>query len=267
MSAFSLSADLDVANRLADAARAAILPYFRAELGLENKLGEAGFDPVTLADRASESAMRAHLAAERPDDGILGEEFPPVESRNGRLWTLDPIDGTRGFIAGLPTWTVLIALTEDGAPLLGMIDQPYIGERFTGSPGGALHSRSGLPDRTLAVSRVARLEDAILASTDPYLFEGAEAVAFSRLRAATRLTRFGHDAYAYACLASGQVDLVVESGLQPFDVRALIPVVTAAGGVLTDWRGGPAGEGGQVIAAATPSLHAQALEFLASAAL
>ncbi|MEE2566498.1 inositol monophosphatase family protein [Hyphobacterium marinum] len=266
MPAFSLSDDLEFAGRLADAARAAILPYFRAEAGLENKLGETGFDPVTLADRASEAAMRSLISAERPDDGILGEEFPPVDSRNGRLWTLDPIDGTRGFIAGFPTWTVLIALDDGPDSILGMIDQPYIGERFTGSVSGAVHSRSGLPDRIPAVSGVTRLDGAILASTDPYLFEGAEAEAFARLRAAARLTRFGHDAYAYACLASGQIDLVVESGLQPFDVRALIPVVTAAGGVLTNWRGGPAGDGGQVVAAATPELHATALDMLASAA-
>lgn len=267
MSAFSLSDDLALAGRLADAAGAAILPYFRAGNGLENKADGSGFDPVTLADRASEAAMRALLARERPDDGVLGEEFPAVTGRNGRLWTLDPIDGTRGFIAGLPTWTVLIALTENGQPGLGLIDQPFIGERFSGSSGGGVWTGRGQEARPLKASGVAQLGDAILASTDPHLFAGREAEVFAALRAQVRLTRYGHDAYAYACLASGQIDLVVESGLQPFDVRALIPVVEAAGGLLTNWRGGPAGDGGQVVAAATPALLAEALDCLGPAAL
>ena len=233
--------DLEIAGRMADAARAAIAPYFRQAIQVENKLA-GGFDPVTAADRASETAMRAVLAELAPEDGILGEEFPDQPSLNGRKWVLDPIDGTRAFIAGLPTWTVLIALSQNGVPRIGMIDQPHIGERFTGWP------------------------DAILATTDPFLFQGAEWQAFDGLRQAVRLCRYGYDAYAYAMLALGGVDLVVESALQPYDVQALIPVVQGAGGVITNWRGGDCSGGGQVLAAAHPALHAEALSWLRPAA-
>ena len=233
--------DLEIAGRMADAARAAIAPYFRQAIQVENKLA-GGFDPVTAADRASETAMRAVLAELAPEDGILGEEFPDQPSLNGRKWVLDPIDGTRAFIAGLPTWTVLIALSQNGVPRIGMIDQPHIGERFTGWPG------------------------AILATTDPFLFQGAEWQAFDGLRQAVRLCRYGYDAYAYAMLALGGVDLVVESALQPYDVQALIPVVQGAGGVITNWRGGDCSGGGQVLAAAHPALHAEALSWLRPAA-
>jgi histidinol phosphatase-like enzyme (inositol monophosphatase family) len=256
--------DLEFAERLAEAARAAIAPYFRAGAAIDNKL-EAGFDPVTEADRASEMAMRALIEAERPEDGILGEEFGVRDSRNGRTWVLDPIDGTRAFIAGLPTWTVLIALNENGTPRLGVIDQPHVGERFIGAPEGGLYRRGG-ETRPLRSRSGATLETAILATTDPYLFEDeGEAAAFDAVRGASRLSRFGYDAYAYAMIAMGGVDLVMESGLQPYDVQALIPVVEAAGGVFTDWEGRPAPQGGRVLAAANPDLHAEALALIRSA--
>tara|TARA_R110002073_G_scaffold126703_18_gene271732 strand:- start:4975 stop:5778 length:804 start_codon:yes stop_codon:yes gene_type:complete len=267
MSAFSLSDDLQFAGRLADVARSAILPFFRAATGVENKLGDGHFDPVTQADRASEAAMRALIQAERPGDGILGEEFPALASTNTRGWTLDPIDGTRGFICGMPTWTVLIAHTLNGCPRLGVIDQPFTGERFQGDGQAAWLDREGHNRQNLSVSRKTQLGEAILASTDPYLFSGTESVAFGSLRKAALLTRFGSDAYAYACLALGQIDLVVESGLQPFDVQALIPIVEGAGGIITNWRGDPAHLGGQVVAAASAELHARALEILGPAAL
>lgn len=256
--------DLAFAERLADAARAAIAPFFRAGAAIDNKL-EAGFDPVTEADRASERAMRALIEAEHPEDGILGEEFGVRESRNGRVWVLDPIDGTRAFISGLPSWTVLIALNENGTPRLGVIDQPHVGERFIGAPGGALYRRGG-ETRALRSRSGVRLDSAILATTDPYLFEDKnEAAAFAALRGRARLTRFGFDAYAYAMIAMGGIDLVMESGLQPYDVQALIPVVEAAGGVFTDWEGGPAARGGRVLAAADPALHAEALAVIQAA--
>ena len=238
MSEFDPRADLLIAHRMADAA---IAPYFRQSVDVENKLA-GGFDPVTIADRASETAMRAVLDELAPDDGILGEEFPDRISKNGRQWVLDPIDGTRAFIAGLPTWTVLIALSRDGRPSLGMIDQPQ-------------------------TRKTATLADAILASTDAFLFRDAEWAAFDALRQAVRLCRYGYDAYAYAMLAMGGIDLVVESGLQPYDVQALIPVVQGAGGVITNWQGGDCSGGGQVIAAAHPALHAEALAWLKQAAV
>lgn len=264
MPAFSLSDDLDFAFRLADAAGEAILPHFRNGCAVENKEASA-FDPVTAADRAAEAAMRSLIAEHRPGDGVLGEEFPPVESANGRGWTLDPIDGTRGFIIGSPTWAVLIAHTRGGIPEAGVIDQPHTGERFSGDRKTARLTHRG-ETRALKASGRTALGDALLATTDGGLFSGDEADAFSDLRSRVRLTRYGMDAYAYALLACGGVDLVVESGLKPFDVQALIPVVEGAGGLLTDWRGNPAHGGGQVVAAATAELHAAALDILRSAA-
>lgn len=266
MPAFSLSEDLDFAFRLADAARAAILPHFRQSRAVDNKLSDGEFDPVTMADRASERAMRDIIMAERPGDGVLGEEFPVTPSQNGRSWTLDPIDGTRGFISGLPTWAVLIAMTENSIPVLGVIDQPYTDERYFGDGQTSELVHAGNSPFSLQTSTIDDLSDATLATTDPYLFHGKEAAVFDQIRKSVRLTRFGCDAYAYACLAHGQVDLVVESGLQPFDVQALIPVVEGAGGVISNWRGGSAKDGGQVVAAATPALHKTTLDFLADAA-
>lgn len=265
MSEFDPRADLVIAHRMADAARAAIAPYFRQSVDVENKLA-GGFDPVTIADRASETAMRAVLDELAPDDGILGEEFPDRISKNGRQWVLDPIDGTRAFIAGLPTWTVLIALSRDGRPSLGMIDQPHIGERFVGWADEANYQRGAL-NQALQTRKTATLADAILASTDAFLFRDAEWTAFDALRQGVRLCRYGYDAYAYAMLAMGGIDLVVESGLQPYDVQALIPVVQGAGGVMTNWQGGDCSGGGQVIAAAHPALHAEALAWLKQAAV
>ena len=265
MTRFDLSDDLKLAHALADAARAAIRPYFRAEPDIVNKL-ETGFDPVTAADKASEQAMRQLLAEHRPEDGILGEEFGEDTGRSGRRWVLDPIDGTRAFISGLPSWTVLIALEMDGRPGLGLIDQPHIQERFVGHASGTeLHGPDGV--RRLSVRPGVTLDTAILSSTDPYLFEGAEARAFAAVRERVRLCRFGFDAYAYAMLATGGVDLVIESGLQIYDVQALIPVVEGAGGVVTNWSGGDASQGGQVVAAANRDLLDAALTHLAAAAV
>lgn len=253
--------DMQVANRLADAARGVILPYFRSRgLGAENKLAE-GFDPVTVADRAAEEAMRAVLAELRPEDGILGEEFPPVETQSGRTWVLDPIDGTRGFISGTPTWGVLIALAEDAGPVLGVIDQPYVGERFCG--GAEIAELSGPHgQQELACRDTKNLSDAVLFSTFPEIGTAAEREAFLRVEQQVKLTRYGMDCYAYALVAAGQADLVIEAGLNAYDIQAPIAVIEAAGGVVTDWQGGPVHQGGRALAAATPELHAAALEKL-----
>lgn len=249
------------AHAVADAARPAVLAHFRsAGLTADNK-DAAGFDPVTVADRASETAMRAVLAQRRPDDAILGEEEAATPGTTGLTWILDPIDGTRGFLSGTPTWGVLIALAESQGPILGIIDQPYIGERFWG--GGGKAWVQGPMGRSALRTRPARpLSQAILLSTFPEIGTPAEAAAFRRVSAQTRLTRYGMDCYGYALLAAGQVDLVIEAGLQAYDVAAPIAVIEAAGGIVTDWQGGPAHQGGQVLAAANRTVHAEALALL-----
>lgn len=253
--------DTDVAHRMADAARQAILPHFRAAgLQSDNKLDQ-GFDPVTVADRAAEEAMRAVLRDLRPEDSILGEEFGAVEGRSGRTWVLDPIDGTRGFISGTPTWGVLIALGDQNGPFLGVVDQPYIGERFIGSPDGA--SVTGpMGHHLLKVRQTTDLSEATLFTTFPEVGTAAEAAAFHRVADRVRLTRYGMDCYAYALLAAGQCDLVIEAGLNAYDIQAPIALIQAAGGIVTNWQGGTAHHGGQVIAAATAELHAAALELI-----
>jgi len=238
------------AETLADAARAAILPYFRADHNVNHK-GGARFDPVTDADEAAERAMRDLIARRFPDHGVLGEEFGETESRSGYQWILDPIDGTRAFIAGLPTWGVLIGLYYQGAPLLGVMDQPYLDERYRGFVTADARDASVTArgvTRPLKTRACASLGDAILSTTDPYLFHGAEADAFARVRAGAKLTRYGYDCYAYAMVASGFIDCVIESGLKPFDIAALIPIITAAGGGVCAWDGGDASAGGRVLA-------------------
>ncbi len=253
--------DLDVARKAADAAGAAILPYFRQRgLGAENKLA-TGFDPVTVADREAEQAIRAVLAELRPEDGILGEEFAPVEGTSGRTWVLDPIDGTRGFISGTPTWGVLIALSEADGPILGVIDQPYTGERFVGSADVAQMSGPH-GDAVLATRQTMALSEAILFTTFPEVGTADERAGFERVAREVKLTRYGMDCYAYALLAAGHVDLVIEAGLNAYDIQAPIAVIEAAGGIVTNWQGAPVHEGGQVLAAANADLHAEALRLL-----
>jgi len=252
---------IETAHALADAARAAILPHFRAPgLDADNK-DAAAFDPVTIADRNAEAAMRAVLAQRRPDDAIIGEEYGPKAGTSGLTWVLDPVDGTRGFLSGTPTWGVLIAVGDDSGPILGVIDQPYIGERFVGGFGLA-HVDGPLGHSTLK-SRPARpLDQAILFTTFPEVGTDAEGAAFKSLSAQAKLTRYGMDCYAYALIAAGQIDLVVEAGLHIYDVQAPIAVIEAAGGIVTDWQGGPAHQGGRVLAAANAEIHAAALAIL-----
>lgn len=253
-----------VANLMADAARDVILPHFRAnDLGADNKL-ENGFDPVTVADRAAETAMRDILQQERPDDAILGEEFGAKSGNSGLTWVLDPIDGTRGFISGTPTWGVLIAVSDQSGPFYGIVDQPYIGERFEGAPDGA--QLVGPRGKSCLNTRGPRdLSEAVVFTTFPEVGSKAEGQAFANVASQALLTRYGMDCYAYALLAAGQIDLVIEAGLAPYDIQAPIAVVQAAGGVVTDWMGGPAHQGGRALAAANSEIHAQALSNLQSA--
>ncbi len=249
-----------VAEELAECARVETLRHFRSStLMTESKSAE--FDPVTVADRGAETAMRAALARLRPEDGILGEEHGHNAGSSGLTWVLDPIDGTRGFISGTPTWGVLVALSDEDGPILGLIDQPYIGERFMGGCGRA--SMTGpLGVRDLKVRGTTELSQATLFTTFPEVGTVDEGAAFRRVAERVKLTRYGCDCYAYALLAAGQIDLVIEAGLQAYDIQAPIAVIEAAGGIVTDWSGGTAHEGGRVLAAATPELHEAALVLL-----
>lgn len=250
------------ALKLADAAAQVTMPHFRSGLSIDHKDGIHAFDPVTAADRNAETAMRDLIAAHFPGHGIYGEEHGHQEGVSDLTWVLDPIDGTRSFISGVPLWGTLIGLNDGTKPIIGVMDQPYIGERFIGRPGSAeLLTRHG--NRPLHTSACTKLKDALLGNTDPAMFRApAEREAFNSLRSSVRLTRYSGDSYHYCLVAAGTIDLVVESSLQPYDIQALMPIIREAGGVVSDWAGGDPQWGGHVIAAATPELHAAALEIL-----
>ncbi len=252
-----------LANDLADAAAEQTLALFRTDLATINKNTDGSFDPVTQADKRAEEVMRDLIQKVRPLDGILGEEFPSVESRSGLTWVLDPIDGTRAFISGLPVWGTLIALNDGKNLIFGMVDQPYIGERFVGFDGKAQLIRAGAT-RDLSVRACGGLGDAILFSTFPEIGTEAEASAFRKVSNACRLTRYGTDCYAYALLALGQIDLVIEAGLNAYDIQGPQGVIEAAGGIVTNWEGGPALHGGRILAAGDPVCHKAALDLLNS---
>lgn len=237
---------LAFADTLADAARGAILPYFRASHNVNHKGGDR-FDPVTDADEAAERAMRALIEREFPDHSVLGEEYGGTLASEGYQWILDPIDGTRAFIAGLPTWGVLIGLYHEGRPLIGLMDQPYLEERYRGWMDGANCTARG-QTHALKTRACASLNDAIISTTSPDLFEGEEALAFARVRDQAKLVRYGFDCYAYCMMAAGHIDAVMESGLKVFDIAALIPILTGAGGGVCAWDGGDASAGGRVLA-------------------
>ncbi len=252
---------LAFADTLADAARGAILPYFRAAHSITNKDKAGRFDPVTDADQAAERAMLALIERENPTHGVLGEEYGERESTSGYQWVLDPIDGTRAFISGLPTWGVLIGLYYEGRPLIGIMDQPYIEERYRGWMDGANVTARGRT-RALKTRPCASLSEATLSTTDPYLFRGAEADVFERVRSQAKLTRYGCDCYAYAMIGAGHIDVVIESNLKPFDIAALIPIITGGGGGVCAWDGGDASQGGRVLAFGDVRVRDETLKLL-----
>ena len=250
-------------HEFADLAGRAILPYFRRRLNVDNKLGQAGFDPVTAADRAAERAMRQAIAEAFPDHGIVGEEYPERRGAGRYTWVLDPIDGTRAFITGNPLWGTLIGLLEDGQPILGFMDQPYTRERFWGNGGRASFRNATGGVKRLKTRACAGLSEASLGTTHPDLFASrVDAAAFARLTKKVQLTRYGGDCYGYCLVAAGHVDLVVEAGLKPHDIAALIPIIEGAGGRATTWEGGPAMGGGRIIAAGDARVHAEAMAVL-----
>ena len=249
------------AAALAEAAREATLLHFRrADLTADTKESDR-FDPVTVADRLSEERMRAILTERRPQDAILGEEFGPKPGTSGLTWVLDPIDGTRGYLSGTPTWGVLISVRDAAGPIYGLIDQPYIRERFEGGLGRAqVSGPSGVA--ALKTRGPRPLSQAIVFSTFPEVGTPDEGAAFRRVAGRAKLVRYGTDCYGYALVAAGMIDLVIEAGLQAYDVQAPIAVIEAAGGIMTDWEGRPCAEGGRVIAAANAAIHAEALALL-----
>lgn len=253
------------AHRLADAAGEVIRPYFRKRIEIADKGASKGtvFDPVTEADRRAEEAIRALIEQERPEDGVLGEEFGERPGSSGLRWVLDPVDGTRAFINGRHEWGSLIALERDGRPLLGIVDQPVLGERFIGVNGRANVFVRGI-EAPLHVRNCAAIGDAILCATHPYAyFEADERAAFRRVSGAVKMSRFGGDCYIFGLMALGFADLIVESHLHRWDVAALIPLIEGAGGIITNWQGGDCSDGGQLVAAGDSGVHAQALKLLA----
>jgi myo-inositol-1(or 4)-monophosphatase len=262
--ALPVSAELVAfANRLADASGEAIRPWFRVQLDVTDKgTGRAGFDPVTEADREAEAALRRLIKSTYPKHGILGEEYGREPGEDPLTWVLDPIDGTRAFICGMPQWGTLIALNDGMRPILGVLDQPISHERWVGHAGGA-ELVTGTRRSKIKTRACADLASAVLTTTHPTgYFTPAEQDAFQRLAGTAKMTRFGGDCYAYGLLAMGFIDLVVEASLKPWDVQALIPIIEGAGGLFTSWTGGDAQDGGRVIAAGDARVHARALAIL-----
>ena len=248
---------LAFANQLADLAAAAIRPHFRQPIAVDSKADQS---PVTVADREAEQAMRRRIEAAFPAHGIIGEEFGRVREDAEYVWVLDPIDGTKSFISGVPLFGTLIALLRRGEPLLGIIDQPIARERWVGATGQA----TTLNNARVQTRACAALGGATLFSATQDMFQGFEIDAFARLKSQVRLVRWSADCYAYALLATGFVDLVVEASMKPYDYAALIPVVQGAGGVISDWQGRPLTleSDGRVLAAGDPALHGEALRSL-----
>jgi histidinol phosphatase-like enzyme (inositol monophosphatase family) len=257
----SSAALADFFESLAQASGAAILPFFRIGVDADNKAEAGGFDPVTEGDKAGERAIRERIAAAFPGHAIRGEEYGLANAGAEYEWIIDPIDGTRGFICGLPTWGTLVGLMRGGAAVYGMMNQPHVGERFTGD-GRTAMLHGALGGRRLRARRGRRLGEALLSTTSPAIIAGADGEAYRRLEQRCRLARYGADCYAYAMVAAGQIDLVAETGLQAYDIMPLIPIIEGAGGVVTTWDGAPAHGGGRILAAGSPELHREALAAL-----
>jgi myo-inositol-1(or 4)-monophosphatase len=248
-------------DELASVSGETIRPFFRSALSVENKSRSGGFDPVTAADRAAEAAMRTLIKRTFPEHGVIGEELEPERADAEYVWVLDPIDGTKSFICGMPVWGTLIALTRNGEPIYGMMHQPFTREHFSGDGSGARY-RGPAGERALRVRDCAALNEAVLLTTSPLLMNDADRRSFGRVEQAVRLSRYGGDCYAYCVLAAGHVDLIIETELKPYDVLALIPIIEGAGGIMTTWDNGRPHDGGRIIAAGDRRVHAQAMALL-----
>ncbi len=247
-------------DRLAAASAETILPFFRTAMTIENK-ASGGFDPVTAADRAAENAMRTLIRRSFPDHGIIGEEFGAERADAEYVWVLDPIDGTKSFMTGMPVWGTLIALTRFGEPVFGVMNQPFSRERFSGDGEGSRYT-GPTGNRALTTRACGTLSDAVVFTTSPLLMTADERIAFARVEAAAKLSRYGGDCYAYCMLAAGHIDLVIETGLKPYDILPLIPIIMGAGGIVTTWDNGSAAAGGRIIAAGDKRMHTAAMEIL-----
>lgn len=249
-------------HRLADAADAVTLPLFRTRIDVASKkAGHSEFDPVTEADKGAELAMRTLIEATFPDHGIAGEEFPDIRPEAEHVWHLDPIDGTRQYIAGMPLWGTMIGLAVHGSPTLGLVSQPFTRERFTGGAGEALY-RGPSGERSMRARACPVLGDAILFTTSPHIYKGAKAEAFGSLEGRVRLARYGIDCYAFALLALGHIDIAIETGLDDHDIVPLVPIIEAAGGAVVDWQGNRAVRGGDALAVGDRRLIDQILPLL-----
>jgi inositol-phosphate phosphatase / L-galactose 1-phosphate phosphatase / histidinol-phosphatase len=246
-----------LAGRLADAAREEIRPRFQQKIATEKK---ADISPVTEADRAAETAIRALLAAERPDDAVIGEEYGQKAGTSGLTWVIDPIDGTKAFMTGRATFVTLIALLDGDRPVLGVIDQAITGDRWVGVAGRDT-THNGSPVRS---RHVPELGDATFSTTDPNLFPGTDAEVYRRVSASAGMRTYGGDGLAYGLLSSGWVDIVLESGLKLHDFAALVPVVEGAGGIISDWAGKPvnAASDGRILVTGSAALHAKLLALM-----
>jgi histidinol phosphatase-like enzyme (inositol monophosphatase family) len=252
-----------VGHELADLSGPVILKYFRKPMPVENKAVGGAFDPVTKADRGAEKAIAQALATRFPDHGVVGEEFGTKVGSSAFQWVIDPIDGTRSFIIGSPLWGTLIGVLRDGVPYFGLMDQPFTGERFWSGDRASYYSVGGGRPTRLKTRTCTRIEDAVLTSTHPDLFVGAEQNAvLDKLKGAARLTRYGGDCYGYCLLAGGHVDIIVETGLKPYDIVALVPIIERAGGRVTTWEGTDASGGGDIIATGDARLHDAALKLI-----
>ena len=253
---------LEFAVQITEAAAPIALRYFRAPLEVQNKRSGNGFDPVTQADREVETFFRREIGQRFPEHGILGEEHGETPGSSRFRWIIDPIDGTRAFISGATAWGTLLAVAHDDTPIVGVVHVPYLHETFYGSRDGAWMKHGGQL-RRLATRPTARLADAILYCTHPESFtDPADRAGFERVAKRSRMLRYGGDCYSYCLLALGQIDLVIEGSLQPYDIIPLMPIIEAAGGVVTDVRGGSAKHGGVIVAAGNAALHEQALALM-----
>jgi histidinol phosphatase-like enzyme (inositol monophosphatase family) len=250
------------AVHLAEAASEQILPRFRVQIGVEDKSKGGRFDPVTIADREAEAAIRREIRRVYPQHGILGEEHGFEPGTSAYTWVIDPIDGTRSFMLGQLHWGTLIALNEGEQPIVGLMRQPYTDETFIGTRAGT-ELRRGRSVTKLATRTSERLREVVVCATDPAQFGGKYEPAFARVSARARAVRYGGDCYTPCLVAAGCADLVIETTLKPWDVQPLIPIVEGAGGVITDWAGGPAHQASEVIIAGSRELHAEVLEALA----
>ncbi|MCP4932623.1 MAG: histidinol-phosphatase [bacterium] len=252
-----------VLHDLADCSADVIMPFFRSKLDVDEKHDKGIYDPVTKADRGAEQVMRDLITQHFEDHGVIGEEFPNKDPDADLCWVFDPIDGTRAFIIGAPTWGTLIGLSHKGQPRLGMMNQPFTGERFWGSDNGAFYRCRDQETKSLATSTVSDLSRAVLSSTAPEHFSHKDGwEKFQTLSNQTRMTRYGYDCYAYCLLSLGLVDIVAEAGLATYDIAPLVPIIRAAGGIVTTWDNGDPTQGGEILASANQELHDKALALL-----